>query len=100
MNEILSGFVPFIIVFAVIVIAGLVWWGRKSSKYPEYAAAKEKELDAMLESLKKYAPDSVDAVLQSIQDKSLVGSGQAVQARIDRLESSVKELTDAVKAKL
>ena len=93
---IFDGFVPFIVIVTVVVIGGGYWWSRKSAKHPEWAAAKEKEIDALLEGLKKYAPDHVDVVLEKIQSVDAVGGGQALYANIERrlntLETKINEV--------
>ncbi len=95
-EEIAGGFVPFLVVVAVMVVVGLIWWGRKATKYPEWAAKEEAKFDEHLEWLKKYAPDQVDRVLEKIQDADAVSAGQSlyanIQRRLNTIEAKVNEL--------
>jgi hypothetical protein len=92
-----------VILLALAVGIGLVWFARKSARHPEWARRKEEQFDAGLEAAKAFAPASVDAVLAQIQaiDWQRVGADaytrgkpivQALRAKADELRRKADEL--------
>lgn len=90
------------ILLVVALVAGVLWywWSRKAAKHPDYAAAKEAELDAALQWAKKYAPDVVDTLLDRAAAINLTAAGQASYVVLDRKVKSLQAQIDELKAKL
>lgn len=97
--------VPFGALFLVILVAGVAtyWWARKAAKHPEYAAAKEASVDAVLQRLidMKATPDVVDTALAKLRDVELATLGASVYAEgkdvAGILEAHAKVLLDQAK---
>lgn len=96
---------PFGALLIVILLAGVAtyWWARKSAKHPEYAAAKEASVDAVLQRLidMKATPDVVDTALAKLRDVELAKVGAAAYADgqdvAGILETHAKVLLDQAK---
>ncbi len=56
-----------VILLALAIGFGIVWWSRKSAKHPEWARRKEAGFDAALETAKAFTPAQIDAALEAVR---------------------------------